>query len=122
MEKRDKLQIGPMGSHATSESLPEPIQVPSRIPPERTEESFRNGSVSDWFVREPDSWKIAKRLTDARMMTCEHGRNPCIMRCGVECVDVVHGTTGTRVWVPIPLWRREKWLRHKWLRHQQEKE
>ena len=106
-----QLQIGPMGSHKEAIQVPTTIQVPS-IEDLRREGSLEHCTVADCFVREPESWTIVEKLTKARATVCEHGRNPCIMRCGVELVQVAHGCTGAWVWIPIPLWRRVKWLQY----------
>ncbi len=36
------------------------------------------------FVEDPPSEDIAAELQARDALTCEHGRNPCFARCGVE--------------------------------------
>lgn len=36
------------------------------------------------WVESPDSYAIAARLNAVGAEVCPHGRNPCILRCGVR--------------------------------------
>ena len=35
------------------------------------------------YVVNPPSVEISQRLTEAQAETCEHGKNPCYLLCGV---------------------------------------
>lgn len=37
------------------------------------------------MVEDPTSVEIAARLNAAGAMVCEHGLEPCVLRCGVRC-------------------------------------
>lgn len=71
------------------------------------------------FVADPPSRRIAEALTAANAKECEHGRNPCILRCGVQGVErsvVLHAPHGSglvmwrQVWMPIHPLVRLRWL------------
>ena len=56
------------------------------------------------FTWEPGSKRIAAYLNARGARTCEHGRDPCILRCGVR-------TDRRGVWYVIPPRERIEWLR-----------
>lgn len=60
--------------------------------------------VERMFVDDPPSQEIANRLNAAYAATCEHGRNPCYLRCGVRTPWSLHQ------WAPIPKQERLYWL------------
>ena len=68
-------------------------------------------AVYKLFVFEPRSAEIAAALNVAEATTCEHGLDPCYLRCGVERV-LRPGAFGRsrQVWLPIPAEERWRWL------------
>lgn len=63
------------------------------------------------FVFRPKSRDIADNLNNTHADVCEHGRRPCILRCGVHFVGRTRDS-GRYVeeWEPIPLGQRLDWL------------
>jgi hypothetical protein len=55
------------------------------------------------FVADPPSAEIAARLEHTDAIMCEHGRNPCYLRCGVR-------SRAGGPWSVIPREERDKWL------------
>jgi len=64
---------------------------------------FWPNTIPARFVVHPDSTVIAATLNERGVEVCEHGRNPCILRCGVRkrCEEP---------WQPIPQADRLEWL------------
>lgn len=63
-------------------------------------------SLTKSFIQDPDSEGIATTLTRTSSNRCEHGENPCFLRCGVRRAKV----NRYYQWVAIPLDERRKWL------------
>ncbi len=59
--------------------------------------------IQRMFVDNPPSDIIARCLNEYKQTTCRHGRNPCILRCGVT-------THYGSYWEPIPKIERLAWL------------
>jgi hypothetical protein len=66
-------------------------------------------SVERWQRRrsvikesQPAASLVALDLNAALAVTCPHGRDPCISRCGVERIQ--------GMWVEVPLERRLDWV------------
>ena len=64
------------------------------------------------FVPDPPSAQIAAQLTAKDADRCEHGRNPCILRCGVEGMPELRdgAYVGPMQWTPIHPLVRQRWL------------
>ena len=58
------------------------------------------------FIENPPSQEIAKELNSRRTDVCGHGRNPCILRCGVRKEYLA----GVLKWRVIPIAQRRRWL------------
>ena len=56
------------------------------------------------FVDEPPSAEICRQLNVAGAIACEHGRNPCYLRCGARMTNPIAG------WKEIPRDERLAWF------------
>lgn len=72
--------------------------------------------VEDLWVKNPPSRAAAKALTASNAEVCEHGRAPCLARCGVHRSVRHRMTNKERVyvftWAAIPEEKRRMWLDH----------
>lgn len=58
--------------------------------------------MREMFVEDPPSAEIAMRLNQHHAKVCDHGRNPCYLRCGVRFERAC--------WSEIPKVERLEWL------------
>jgi hypothetical protein len=63
------------------------------------------------FVDNPDSVGIATRLNENRASVCDHGRDPCMLRCGVRRGTNSDVPDAEPTWRHIPPQERAAWLR-----------
>lgn len=71
------------------------------------------------FVDDPPSHAIAAKLNASDTDECEHGRDPCYLRCGVRRRGGINRDASNNIasvgsasgrWEPIPKGRRLEWL------------
>lgn len=58
------------------------------------------------FVPEPSSVSIAWGLTYRAQAVCSHGRNPCVLKCGVRLLE----TYSEPVWDVVDYDTRRRWV------------